>query len=68
MHLFRKPHSKCASFVLIQDQASLYREQCLQEASPAPMRTNVDHVCPPEGLLTPPDSSRKFPETDSTYK
>lgn len=42
----------------------------MQEASPAPMRTNVDHLCPPEGLLTPPDSSRKFPEThpDSTYK
>lgn len=53
-----------------QDQASLYREQCLQEASPAPMRTNIDHVCPPEGLLTPPDSSRKFLDThpDSTYK
>lgn len=56
------------SFSNLKDQASIYREQCLQEASPAPVRTKVDHVCPPEGLLTPPDSSRKFAETDSTYK
>lgn len=40
----------------IQDQAQMYREQCLQEASPAPMRTNIDHICTPEGLLTPPGS------------
>lgn len=53
-----------------QDQATLYREQSMQESSPAPVRTGLKHVCPPEGLLTPPDSSRKFIEThpDSTHK
>ncbi|XP_031623125.1 G1/S-specific cyclin-E-like isoform X2 [Contarinia nasturtii] len=52
------------------DQAALYRDQCLQEASPAPIRKNIEHICPPDGLLTPPDSSRKFSEThpDSNYK
>lgn len=47
----------------------LHKEQILQEASPA-VRKPVDHFCPPEGLLTPPATNRKFAEShpDSVHK
>lgn len=47
----------------------LHKEQMLQEASPA-LRKTVDHICPPEGLLTPPATNRKTNEShlDSVHK
>lgn len=60
---------KFSDFSILQDTAMLHKEQMLQEASPA-IRKTVDHICPPEGLLTPPATNRKFTEThpDSEHK
>lgn len=48
----------------------IFKDQLHLEASPAPLRFNVEQTCPPEGLLTPPASNRKHIETqpDITYK
>lgn len=52
------------------DEAMQLKEQSLQEASPAPALLSIEHTCPPEGLLTPPASNRKFidAQPDSTFK
>lgn len=54
----------------LQDEAMIYKEQINQEASPAQSRLDSDHVCPPDGLLTPPATNRKMIEKlpDSSCK